>query len=63
MKMHNTIRQQSLKNEYDAVNICVNPVQYTRATRSAFAYDRPAFAYVIIVIIKRYVVNHNCAPQ
>ena len=34
--------------KYDDVNVCINLVQYTSATRSAFAYERPAFAYVII---------------
>ena len=28
------------------------PVQYTQAARSAFAYERPAFAYVIISPIR-----------
>ena len=35
-------------NEYDGVNKGINPVQFTKATQSAFAYDHPAFAYVII---------------
>ena len=42
------IQQQSLKNLYDAVNVCIKPVQYTWATRSAFSYKCPVFAYVII---------------
>ena len=46
--MQNSIQQQSLKNEYDAVNVCIIPVQHTRETRSAFAYERPAFAHMII---------------
>ena len=37
-----------MKEEYDAVNVCINPVQYTWATRSAFSYKRPVFANVII---------------
>ena len=46
--MQNNIQQQSLKNEYGAVNVCSYPVQYARATRSAFAYEQPVFAYVLI---------------
>ena len=42
------MQQQTLKNEYDDVNVCINPVQYAWATRSAFADDCLAFAYVII---------------
>ena len=49
--------------EYDAVNVCIKPVQYTWAARSAFAsykrpafasYKRPAFAYVIIFTFDRF---------
>ena len=30
INLQNTIQQQqSLKNEYDAVTVCINPVQYT----------------------------------
>ena len=42
------MQQQSLKNEYDAVNFRINTVHYTWATLSAFAYERPALACVII---------------
>ena len=47
-KLKSTIQKQGLKNEYDAVNVRINPVQYTIATHAAFAYECPAFAYVII---------------
>ena len=52
--MHDTTQQQSLKNENDAVNVCINLVQLAGATRSAFAYDRPAFADVIIFTFDRF---------
>ena len=62
--MQNTIQRQTLKNEYNAINVCINPVQYGRATRSACAYERPAFAYVIIFTLDTIVkptpcVHHN----
>ena len=64
MKLQNTIQQQqSLKKEYDAVKVCINLVQHTWATRSAFAYERRAFAYVIIFIFDRILpitcMRHN----
>ena len=34
--LQNTIQHQSLKNEYDAVNVCIKLVHYTQATRVAF---------------------------
>ena len=40
--------------EYDARNVCIDPVQYTWATRSAFAYERPVFAYMIIFTFDRF---------
>ena len=40
--------------EYDAVNICTSSIQYTEATRSAYAYERPAFANVIIFTFDRF---------
>uniref|UniRef100_M4B4E3 Uncharacterized protein n=1 Tax=Hyaloperonospora arabidopsidis (strain Emoy2) TaxID=559515 RepID=M4B4E3_HYAAE len=45
---------QSLKKEYDVVNVCINSIQYAQATRSAFAYQRPAFASVIIFTFDRF---------
>ena len=56
------MQQQPLKNEYDVVNFC-NPIQYTWATRSVFAYERPAFAYVIIFTFDQVKANHKRAPQ
>uniref|UniRef100_M4B439 Uncharacterized protein n=1 Tax=Hyaloperonospora arabidopsidis (strain Emoy2) TaxID=559515 RepID=M4B439_HYAAE len=38
-------KQQSLKDEFDVVNVCNKIVRYTWATLSAFAYKRPAFDY------------------
>uniref|UniRef100_M4BZE1 Uncharacterized protein n=1 Tax=Hyaloperonospora arabidopsidis (strain Emoy2) TaxID=559515 RepID=M4BZE1_HYAAE len=35
--------------------------QYTQATRSAFAYQRPAFAYVIIFTFDRLSQSQACA--
>ena len=52
--LQNTVQQQSLEKEYDDVNVCINPVHYTCATRSASAYERPAFAYVIIFTLDRF---------
>ena len=48
--MQNTVLHQSMKNEYDAANVCIYPAQYFQATRSAFAYERPVCAYVITFI-------------
>ena len=45
--MQNTIQQWLLNNKYDDANVCINPVHYNQATVSAFAYERPAFAYMI----------------
>ena len=42
------------KESYDAINFCIHPVQLARATRSAFAYERPAFAYMIIFTFDRF---------
>ena len=52
--MQNTIQRQPTKIEYDAVTVCINPVQYTQATRSAFAFERPAIAYVIIFTFDQF---------
>ena len=43
-----------MKKEYDAVNVCSNLIEYTQATQSAFAYERPAVAYVIIFSFDRF---------
>ena len=51
--MQTTVQQLSLKNEYDAVNVYIISVHYTQATRSAFAYERPTFDYVIILTSDR----------
>ena len=42
--LQNTVLRQTLKNEYGAINVSINPVRYTQATLSAFAYERPVFA-------------------
>ena len=34
-----------MRNEYDAFYVCMKSVHFTQATRSAFDYERPAFAY------------------
>ena len=60
--MQNTIQQQSLKNDYDAMSVFIKPVQYTQTTRSAFANERPAFAQVTLLIFKPIrCVCHNSA--
>ena len=50
-------------NEYDAVDVCITIVQYTQATRSVFAYECPAFVYVIIFTFDRFQANHVRASQ
>ena len=52
--MNYTALQQLLKIEYDVVNVCTNPVQYTRAKRSAFAHEKPAFICVIVFSFDRF---------
>ena len=58
-----SIQQQSLRNEYDAVYVCINPVKNSQETRSAIAYERPAFAYMIISPLINFkpitYVRHN----
>ena len=57
------MQQQSLNNEYDALNVCSNTIHYTWATQSAFAYERPVFAYMIISPLIEFksikCVRHN----
>ena len=43
-----------MKKGYDAFNVCSNPVQQARATRSAFVDERLAFDYVIIFTFSRF---------
>ena len=49
------MQEQSLKNEYNAVNVCINPVQYIGQRDQPLLYERPAFAsYLPLIDLKPY---------